>query len=313
VDPRADFEESAKNQERVTNFGPASFYFRMDVGQEQVDRFIHTSEEDKWKVLERAFGVEPGRWANPTARAAHRVMSYVGVLFNVFLIPVDLRLKDIEALYVADSIYENWVAIGVEKDPYKLTKLLGAQFADRVYGFEMMRVFTLALESAKVPFYLAATNIAFGRINIQDGYFGNAGKALEEYRRAANLENPELGHNIDLALEDFSANVLDENRVEIRFRAKAIPHVLYFRIDRAGFFHSTEKEIVVLNLGSFQVGENLIVLDKRGGGYARFLAEAFSEPSNYELFVGLGSRDRSWGPVANTKFFYKYPASAYPQ
>lgn len=293
-------------------YGPSAFYFRMDADAQEVERFIRTPDDEKWKILEIAFGVEQGRWDSAIKRGAHRVMSYLGKIINLFFIPFDLRLKDIEALYVADSIFENWADIGEETDPYKLTKLLAQQFADRVYGFEMMHVFTLALEAERVPFYLSANNLAFGRINVQDGHFGNAGKTLEEYRREANLENPEIGHNIDLVIQDFSVEVLNETQVELRFVANARPHMVYFRIDEKGFFPSTEKEIVVLNTGWAEKGENRIVLDKNGVGFTKVLADALSEPSEYEILLGLGARDRTWGPVVVKKFYHPYKAPERP-
>lgn len=289
-------------------YGPSAFYFRMDADAQEVERFIRTPDDEKWKILEIAFGVEEGRWDSAWERGAHRVMSYLGKLINLFFLPFDLRLKDIEALYVADSIFQNWVAIGEERDPYQLTKLMAQQFADRVYGFEMMHVFTLALDPERVPFFLSANNLAFGRINVQDGHFGNAGKTLEEYRREANIENPEIGHNIDLVIQDMSVEVLNEAQVEVRFVANARPHMVYFRIDEKGFFPSTEKEIVVLNTGWADKGENRIVLDKNGMGFTKVLADALTEASEYELFLGLGARDRTWGPVSVKKFYHPFKA-----
>lgn len=305
---RANQLDPDRNQQaaKLANYGPSAFYFRLDVSQEQVERFIRTPDEEKWKILEQSFGVEAGRWQTAAGRGASRVMNYFGVILNFLFIPVDLRIKEMESLLVADSIFENWVAIGQESDPYRLTKLLAAQFSDRIYGFEMMRVFTRALETRKVPFYLVASSPAFGRVALQEGYRGGAGKTLEEYHREANFENPEIGHNIELTLQDFRVTVLDEKRIELRFNAASRPRVVYFRIDNAGFFHSTKKEIVVLNTGIFQAGENRVVFDKTAKGFPAFLAEAFSEPSNYDVYAGLGDKDHSWGPVSSQRVYYRY-------
>ncbi len=288
------------DQPTLAYYGNSSFYFRMDVNQANAEKFFQTSEEDKWKTLERVFQIPEGLWQNIDSRMALRGFNYLGRAVNIALIPFDIRIKQIESLIIADSIYNNWIQLANISDPKELTHTLVNQFADPVYGFEMMQVFTNAIGGQNLPFYLSAANKSFGRISVQEGELSGI-PSLEEYRRTANFDEPDtIGQNENLALTDLNMKILDADHVQISFHAQELPQYLYFRVDQLGMFINSKAELVVMNMNLAKVGANTIVLNRNSDGYDGVLAKAILAlaPNPYRLSVALGAEKTDWGPVA---------------
>jgi hypothetical protein len=304
---RSDSVDPSQNKQPTpAEYGNSNFYLRMDVDRDQVERFINTPEQEKWRVLEEVFGVSSGSWQNNVSRNFLQAMNAAGAAVNLLLLPIDAHLEKLEPLIVADSIHQNWVKLASEKNPEKLTRLLGAQFADRVYGLRMLQVFTAAIDTKLVSYELSASNRAFGHVNLHQGTLSTTGKTLEEYRKESDLENPQkLGVDANLAVQSFKVSSPDPDTIVLDIGLMDRPAALYLRIDSAGFLQSTKKEIVVLNSGWLKSGDNHVVIDRRKNQYSKAILDALGSGGRYRASVAVSASDHTWGPVTAGTFEYR--------
>lgn len=290
------------HEPKVGNYGLASFYFRIDASGNHIAKFLNLPEQQRWAVLEKVFKQEPGTWQTEEGRKFARLKGYAGRAISFFLIPIDVRARSLESFSFAKEIYDRWGSLGqFISDPETLVFEMGKLFSDTIYGPEMMATFTTAVAEDKMPFFLTANNVSFGRINIREGEYNEAGKTLEDYRRAANFDNPELPQNVNLAVNDLHSRVLPDGKVEVLFRLTERPEILYFRVDRVSMMTDTTAELIVVNAGQANIGENRLVFDPNESNYGGVVARAFKVPAIYDLFVGGGMGRGNWGPVAKVR------------
>lgn len=300
--------------QQAVNTGATNFYYRMDFDENVLAGFLRTKEDQRWEVLEDVFGVGRGSWSSRFQRIMLKAMQGLGVTVNLLLYPFDLRLRAIESLWVADRIETQWDNISKESEPKDLAFKLGSFFTDSDYGPERLAVFSQSTKEQKAPYFLTASNYSMGRVVLQEGAFSDVGKTIEEYRRAANIDNPEVGTNVNLHVNSLSAEVIDQDRIRLRINVEGSPKFMYFRITRTGLTESNEKELVVLNMnqvGGAEVRE--IILDRTDGNtYRAALARAFLERGFYNVYFAVGNAGRDWGPVTKQSVFFPWKVEPAP-
>ncbi len=302
-----DFYSHDRNVEpEIAKTGPSSFYYRMDLDEKMIQSFVNIPEAERWKIMEKVFGVEPGTWGDPTKRFFRKLLVTAGAAVDILLYPFDIHFRGFEKLFIADRAVDEWSDIAKTQDPREYTNKLGKFFSDSVYGPEMMEACSIAVESFKPPFFLTASNYSFGRIVLQEGNFSGVGKTVEEYRRESQIDSPQIGYNVSLTVKTLGVEVLDENRVKVTFELPVKPNYLYFRVAKTGFVEKNEKELVVLNYAQADAGQNTLILDRREKNYRGALAKAFIERGYYKIYFGIGIGGRDWGPVISQSLYYPY-------
>lgn len=306
---------SLRKFNRDSIFGRSSFYFRLSIDRPGLEKFIHFPENQRWSVLENAFGVKPGVWSTQYKRNAYRSDHIGATILNAPLYLANLNLRLGSMLDHADEMYTHWKEADEAPDLESQSRALSDLFSNALYSNELVYILKYALKDQEIGYNVTGKSSAFGQI-IDQGKRVPQDPVSEAMRREIEFDRPDYRRNQDMkALVNQLKIVPKDSRfIEVSFKLDQLPRFLYFKLSLkpdGRWGKKTKEELVEINRGRFKVGENVLTLDRNapadttdanGSSLEAKIASKIVQGEEYELTVGITRDSRIWGPVSTESF-----------
>lgn len=297
----------------------STFYYGFNINQNQLEKFISTPTDKMWPMLEKAFGVSPGKWSTRAKRIQYRAKNLLSSIANLPLFFANSHLKKGSDVEAARKIWINWKSVHKkylkDKKKYLATdidkkiKSLSNVFSTRHYGHELLRLIMIALEDEQLDYFLVATNDAFGRISQRGTVTTNPEYLLNLTDENIGFETVAGGFksNPDILIKNLTSILNPDGSVKFEFELDHEPQILYlkmFKTNRLQKFHVLA-ELAFRNKGRFKIGKNSIIVSKDSLDELEYLLGKNLENDNfYSLTLSSTTDGFSWSKVATRRFHY---------
>ena len=298
----------------------SSFYYGYNINQEQLEKFIKTNPKLYWSLLEKAFGIEPGKWSTYWKRKKYRFTHLASSLANVPLYLANIHLRKGSNVEVANRIHSKWTELNklyTAKDTNfddidEKVKLLSNIFYSKQYGHEMLKLILNTLSDEELDYFLVATNDSFGRISQRGRVTTNPEYLLNLTDENIGFERLAGGHksNPDILIKNLSAEILDKDRVKFNFELDHDTKILYFKLFKANRLQkfTVLSELVYKNKDRFKKGKNSIVISRKSLNQLEYVLGKPLELGNYyNLTMSSTTDGNTWSKVASNRFHYIEP------
>lgn len=292
------------------NLGRSSFYYRVAMNHDQIQKFISVPKEHMWTALEKAFGVAPGLWSNLPARFGYRLSTLPLEALNVPLYVAGLNIRQGSKLWHAEKIRRRWAKLKNLQDPKRQAEALGEMFFDRLFGYELARLVRQVLSGEQVTYHVSGGARSVRRVSDQGGTLlteddiaSRMQSEIEFDRQGPSAPDKAPGAQVS----DFDVSLLDSDRVQIRFRLQAQPRALFFELSSKRWWKPLANEtlaaILIPNAGDFSTGENTVIVDRRDARSVWAPIAAQLKPGDrYNLRMAINVDGLHWGQVAEKTF-----------
>lgn len=292
-------------------YGHTNFYYRLDLTQAQTEKFINTPDDQIWPIMEKAYGVSPGTWANLWDRSIYGLTDDLVQFFSLNWL-FSFSLPDVTALprLTYASIFANgWSAMHGVKDPVDLSKRLARLFSDRWFSFEQMKILRLALSTESVGYIASGSNHSFGYIWQQNNVIADSAP-FQKLNQAESFDKPwdQSSFDTESVVTASAVEVDGADEMKVLFNTKILPVFVYFRINEVGFL--TNPTLVELTLdnknGQFVAGNNALLIEASHGAVDQGILKQLVNGKKYILSLAVSKDGTHWGARSDRSFVYKY-------
>lgn len=299
---------------KLARYKGTSFYFRLGLTRGQVEKFINTPKEKMWAILERAFGVEEGKWATFWRRAWYGTSRSPLLATNLPLGILDLHIKSGSKLVRAKSFRKDWIELqnlfnNKEKES-ELVSQLTSLFTSHYFSYELARVLRVVLEDEPVSYYLA------GNASRLFGHLSRSGTELDQLDARYEAIDDEInfdsisGRNLvdqNYQVKELKVERVDEDTFNITFELPDVPDYLFVTMARSSNwkpYKELAKFIVANQFGELKKGANTITVKRDSDtGVAGELASKLFELEDDWVTISLAlGKDSKWGALSDYRF-----------
>lgn len=296
-------------------YGHSSFYYRLSMTQAQTLEFINTPDDEIWPIMEQAYGVPPGTWANLWDRSIYGLTDDLKQFLSMNWL-VTFSLPDttsLPRLAYASAFANGWSKLHQEmgeKDPVALSKGLADLFSSRWFSFEQMKALRLALIKDSMGYIASGSNHTFGYIWQQKNVIADS-TVFQKLSKAENFDQPwnQTSMDLDSMVTGVQVVVGDAGDMRVSFGTKIVPEFVYFRINEVGFFtNPTRTELTLDNRnGQFVAGANLLLIDPAHGQVDQNILKQLVAGHKYILSLAVSRDGNTWGARSDQTFVYSPP------
>lgn len=290
------------------HFGKSRFYYRFDLTQDQIHKFIETDSSDMWRVIENAFGAPRYFWTNPFIRALYQLLTLPLSILNIPLYVTDVNIRQGSDLLHARIIHYKWAAIKDMPTIREKVEALGSLFYDRLFSYEMVRIIRSALDNEDVGFIVSGYNMLFGSLYDQGNTHILANNRASEIEREIEFDQQGPRYpDTSAVVGNLSVNPLSAALVDINFDLNSTPKGLFLQLYTDNpwwYFHNSKLgDILLFNAGQYSPGRNTLVLDKNDTQSPLYeLAGQLEPDSGYKVRLSINNNGLHWGMAAENTF-----------
>jgi len=310
-----DLEITPYSQMGIARYRKSSFFYGYNIDQATLIKFINTPKNKMWNILEKAFDIKHGRWANRYRRTRYRLRYILPRIANVPLFLANIHLRKGSDVESAKRIIKNWHTLQnkyLEGAPInQVAALLSQMFKSKHYGYELMKVILFSLENIELDYFLVATNNSFGRIQERGRVTTNPEYLLNLTDENIGFERLAGGYNSDpdILVSNLKTKVIDEDeKVEVSFELDHNPKIVYLKLFKTNRLQPFETaiEIAYDNKTRFKKGVNKIVMNKKSLDELSFkLGKSLENKNFYNLTISTSVDSFSWSKIATDRFRYE--------
>lgn len=300
---------------KIAKYRRSSFYYGFNITQDQILQLAKVSKNQMWPILEKAFGILPGKWSTRSKRRLYRLKNLFPKIANIPLFLANIHLRKGSDVETAKKIYANWISLqnafnsNNEIEIDRKLKILSQMFEVKHFGHELLRILLFGLSNSELDYFLVATNNSFGRIAQRGKVTTNPEYLLNLTDTAMDFERLAGGFrsNPKLVIKDLNVKVLSDESIKINFHLNHTPKLLYFKLFKSNRLqkYRVMAELVFRNKERFKEGENQIIISKKSIDDLEYeLATPLSLKNFYNITLSSSMDRFSWGKVASKRFYY---------
>lgn len=296
--------------------GQSRFAYQIGITQPQLQKIIYAEEDEKWGILEKAFGVPPGTWSSFFSRLMYQLFTSPLTIINVPLYIADLNIREGSTLLHARYLKSRWDDLGAGKDLKTQAEHLGHLFFDRLFSYEMIKLMRILLKQEEVEFTASGSNRVFGRIwdngktrLLENDYASQVQRQIDFDRLGprgpGEAGNPTARSRYQIKRMDVRQ--IGENVHELRFEIPQRPEKVSFELWKEptwlNFGRKRLIKIQVSNVDLFEEGENRLLLDSEDPQSTLVSVAKFIERGKeYKLKMAFDPDGLGWGPTNEVIF-----------
>ncbi len=284
------------------DYGRSSFYYQLTFSQDQLTRFVDTPDDQRWGLLERAFGQPAGVWASGTRRVGFDITHLPERLLNIPLYALNIHYREGSMLQHARAMIDAWRKAATGTTLEERMSALGEMFSDRRYSAEMVKLLRARLTGEKVSYVIQGSSHGFGYLRDEGGGTTPIDPLPDQKEQVIDFDREEARPQADpaAAVTGMRIQALGGGRFRLDFRTDptVIPRDLYLtlleirpwrlprEIGQAAYIDTSK---------ALAAGANVLVLNDRSGPFSDLLARI--EPGNvYVVKIAISARRRHLGP-----------------
>lgn len=303
--PIASLENAAPIPLPKGHLGRSTTKYRVTLDRDQIDELIMQNEPERWRSLEKAFGVEENSWATHEDRNKYKALRAPLTLLNVPLFLFDINFRHGSNLLTAEKISEKWVTAQRSLTVRHRAEALAVMFKNHLFAYEMVRLIRNALNGQETGFNIETYSQLFGRSNSRGKTKLRAKDIATETQARldkGSQESPKASVT-DLSVEQWGAK-----KLRIRFTLSSEPQAVFVQLieDDSIWFIKNLKgrgDVFLVNDEQFKVGSNEIIIEESEKNPAwNKLAKRLKPSQRYRLNVAINPTGFSWGPPAQVQF-----------
>ncbi len=288
-------------------YGKSSFYYRLAITRGQLEKIVSYPESGMWRVVEEAFGVKPGSWGSKSKRAWHVIKKSYAALLNLPLKLVDIEIHDGTRLTQARRFIKHWKNLQRANNLGDVVKIISKMFYTTHFSFEYINILKGVLKGEELSYFIdGRSSKTFGQIIQQGNVIGAVDTISEKADRDIEFDSVGTKNRIDesASIEDFKANFVDDDTVELTYKLKSDAQYVFLRVDRTAAWkiHKNLVKFIIPTRGLFKAGKGKITI-KRGAtsGYKKYLAEAIFSEKFVTIMMAIRSDSKNWGAVNSNR------------
>ncbi len=289
------------------DYGRSSFFYQLAFNQDQLTRFIDTPDDQRWGLLEQAFGQPAGVWEGGARRLAFDLTHLPERLLNIPLYALDIHYREGSMLQHARAMIAAWQKAATGTSLEERMGSLGEMFSDRRYSAELVKLLRVRLQGEKLSYVIQGSSHGFGYLRDEGVGTTPIDPLPEQKEQIIDFDRQEARPQADptAVVTGLNVQALGGGRFRLDFRtAPAVtPRDLYLTMLEIRPWH-LPREIgqaaYIDTTKALAAGSNVLVLNDRSGPFSDLLARI--EPGNvYVVKIAISRDGATWGPIAETR------------
>ncbi|MCP4914739.1 MAG: hypothetical protein GY909_16600 [Oligoflexia bacterium] len=293
---------------KLADYDKTSFFYRIGLTRNQVQKFIDFPEDKMWETLEVAFGVKEDSWQSTGRRTWHAVKNGYATFLNLPLTFFGFHLKKGGELFMARKFFKRWKKLKEEKNPEELSKKLAKLFTSTNHNLSMIKVIREALQGEKISYFLTAkADDLFGRMTKSGGQIDDVDTISYEANSKIEFDAAGSRTKVDpkASIIKFDIDVKDEDNIEITYNLAEKPKNVFIRIDQSPGWSRYKNLLKVITVESslFERGINTIIINRNEvDGIRKKIADALFNGKYTTAYMAISLEEGKWGAVASKRF-----------
>ncbi len=296
----------------LKNLGESRFYYRVGITNAQIRKFIETSDDTKWQLLEHAFGVHKGAWSSSLNRFLWSVLRAPLTALNIPLYVSNFAFREGESLSHALKIKKKWDKLEGIYNPRKQAESLGRLFSDRLFSYELMKLLRSSLAGEEAQYVASGRTKFFGEIvdsGLSELKFDDM---ASDKQKQIDFDKP--GSQIppggeDTKVYELSFTSIDKDHANIKFALQAVPHAIDIQLysdEKSLWGKKKLAEVLLYNDGTLKSGSVTLNLDRtKTEDPLTAIMDKLVDKGRYKIRVSMNPDGIRWGETAEQEFKIK--------